>query len=242
MTDQDEPGSPRDSALQRLWLLVHDLKNNFSLMSYALHGLPRHLAAGEAAKEAFDDVRKLLTQADDVATALIDALHVQARGRTAIPLHEFLTERKPWLDVMLGPRTSLELRLPAAGGIVLASTRELERLLVALVSNAGLSLPEGGEVIIETCWLEHTASHGQAGVWPRQYVRLTVADRGHGLDHASHFRLLDPIRGDVSDVDAERDSIVSAVRRLHGWLVVDSDERAGTRVHVCLPAVPEPAE
>lgn len=240
MFDPDDPGSPRDPTIQRLWLLAHDLKNTCSVMSYAFHGLPRHLAAGHAAQEAFADVQNLLTQTSALTIGLIDALHLQAGGRAAISLHDFLTEREASLASMLGPITSLNLELSSAGGIVLAGPEELERLLVALVSNAGLSMPLGGEVTIETRWLEHAASQGRSGVWPRQYVRLTIRNMGEMLDGREQLRLLEPFRGDIPGPDAERDSIVSAVRRLHGWLIVESDRHAGTRVHVFLPAVPEP--
>jgi signal transduction histidine kinase len=243
MFDPDDPGHPGDpGATQRLWLIAHDLKNSFSLMSYAFHDLPRHLAEGHAARKAFADLRSLVTHVDFLATVLINSLEARTEGRTAIALNDFIAEREPFLRRTLAPGVTLDVRLSAAGGVVLASTGALERLLFALVSNACLAVPDGGEVAVSTCWLDHAAGAGHTGAWPRQYARLTVGSTGRRFDCAGYLRLLDPIRGDVPADAAERDSIVSAVRRLYGWLIVESDERTGTRVHVCLPAVAEPED
>jgi signal transduction histidine kinase len=243
MFDPDDPGGPGDSAaVQRLWLVAHDLKNSFSLMSHAFHDLPRHLDRGQPAKQAYGELRSLLTHVDFLATVLIDSLHVQAAGRAAIALNDFIAERESSLRRTLGPGIALNIRLSATGGLVLATTQELERLLVALVSNACLAMPDGGEVTIGTCWLDHAAGTAHPGAWPRRYVRLLISDTGDGLDRAGQLRLLDPIPGDVSAKDAERDSVVSAVRRLNGWLIVESEEGGGTRVNVFLPGVAEPPE
>lgn len=240
----DLRGDPRDAAasLHRLWLLAYDLKNSFSLLSHAFHELPRHLSDSEHARQSFTDLQSLLTHVDFLATSLIDTLGRRAAGRTAVSINDFLTEREAVLNRTLCPGITLSIRPSASGGVVLASVDEFERLLLALVSNACMAMPDGGKLTISTSWLDHGASATRSGAWPRRYLRLTVGDTGDGLDRAGHLRLLDPIPGDVPAADAERHSIVSAVRRLHGWLIVESEEGGGTRVHVCLPAVAEPPD
>lgn len=244
MSDPKDRRDPDETSasIQRIWLVAHDLKNSFSLMSYAFHELPRHLAGGEAAKQAFTELRQLLSHVDLLAAELLDSLRVQAGGRTAIALNDFLLERENILTRTLGAGVTLILRPAASGGVVLATVPELERLLFALVSNACIAMPGGGDLTIMTNWIEHAAGAANPGAWPRRYLRLTVGDTGEGLDRSAHLRLLEPLPGDASAADAERDSVISAVRRLNGWVIVESDEDAGTRVHVCLPAVPEPPD
>lgn len=230
------------ASLHRIWLLAHDLKNSFSLMSYAFQELPRHLAGGDHSKQAFTELSSLLTHVDFLAQTLLETLRQRTAGRTAVAINEFLTEQEPMIRRTLSPGIGLTLRLSATGGVVLASVSEIGRLLFALVSNACIAMPTGGEVTISTTWLDHGAALDQQPSWPRRFVRITVSDTGDGLDRHLHMRLLEPFPGDVRPLDAERDSVVSAVRRMHGWLIVESEDRIGTRVHVCLPAVPEPPD
>jgi signal transduction histidine kinase len=240
--DRRDDAADAAASLHRIWLLAHDLKNSFSLMSYAFHELPRHLAGGENPKQAFTELRTLLTHVDLLASTLLETLRLRTPGRTAVSINDFLSERDGLLRRTLGPGVTLAIRESATDAVVLASVAELERLLFALVSNACIAMPDGGEVTISTTWLDHGAGAEQQRTWPRRFIRITVGDTGDGLDRNLHMRLLEPFPGDIRPLDAERDSVVSAVRRLHGWLVVESEDRVGTRVHVCLPAVPEPPD
>lgn len=240
--DRRNEAADAAASLHRIWLLAHDLKNSFSLMSYAFHELPRHLSGGENSKQAFTELRALLTHVDLLASTLLDTLRLKTAGRSAVSINDFLAERETLLRRMLCPGVTLRVQESATGAVVLASVAELERLLFALLSNACIAMPDGGEVTISTTWLDHGAGAEQQRTWPRRFIRITVGDTGDGLDRNLHMRLLEPFPGDIRPLDAERDSVVSAVRRLHGWLVVESEDRVGTRVHVCLPAVPEPPD
>ena len=239
--DRRNDAADAAASLHRIWLLAHDLKNSFSLLSYAFHDLPRHLAAGEHSKLALTELRSLLTHVDLLASTLLETLRQRTAGRMAVSINDFLSEREGLLRRTLSPGVELVIRESATGAVVLASVGELERLLFALISNACIAMPDGGEVTISTTWLDHGAGVEQS-VWPRRFIRITIGDTGDGLDRNLHMRLLDPFPGDIRAADAERDSVVSAVRRMHGWLIVESEDRIGTRVHVCLPAVPEPPD
>jgi signal transduction histidine kinase len=239
--DRRNDAADAAASLHRIWLLAHDLKNSFSLMSHAFHELPRHLAGGQDSTQAFTELRSLLTHVDLLASTLLETLRLRTAGRTAVAINDFLSEREDLLQRTLGRGVTLSIRESATGGVVLASEAELERLVFALVSNACIAMPDGGEVTISTTWLDHGAGT-EPRAWPRRFIRITVGDTGDGLDRNLHMRLLEPFPGDMRAADAERDSVVSAVRRLHGWLIVESEDRIGTRVHVCLPAVPEPPD
>ncbi len=239
--DRRDDAADAAASLHRIWLLAHDLKNSFSLMSYAFHELPRHLSGGEHSRQAFTELRTLLTHVDLLANTLLETLRQRTAGRTAVAINDFLIEHAEPLRRSLSRDVTLTMRESATGGVVLASVAELERLIYALVSNACMAMPDGGEVTIATNWLDHAAG-AEHSAWPRRFIRITVGDTGDGLDRNLHMRLLEPFAGDIRPLDAERDSVVSAVRRMHGWLIVESEDRIGTKVHVCLPAVPEPPD
>jgi sensor histidine kinase regulating citrate/malate metabolism len=72
-------------------------------------------------------------------------------------------------------------------------------------------------------------------------VRLTISDTGERADRDPNTELLDPPPAGGPETESGQHSIAVAVRRLNGWLIVENEDRTGTRVHVCLPALPDPA-
>ncbi len=225
--------------LQGIWLVAHDLKNSFSLMSNVFEELQQHLVANEPSRRAFTELRWLLSHADTLATALLDGIRYPALVRSAVLVNEFLLERERAFNRALSPGVSLALRPSTQSLRVLATVQELERLVFALVSNACKAMPNGGDLTISAGWLDHVAGATYPGVRPRRYVRLTVSDTGDGLERDAHLSLLETFPDDSAATETARENVVSAVRRLHGWVIVESEERAGTRVHVCLPVLPD---
>jgi signal transduction histidine kinase len=234
---QTVPGA--HPAMQGVWLVAHDLKNSFSLLSNVFEELQQHLVADESSRRAFTESRWLLSHVDMLATALLDGIRYPALERSAVFINEFLLEREAMLNRALSPGVSLALRPSAQPLRVLATVPELERLLFALVSNACQAMPNGGDLTITAGWLDHVAGTTCAEVRPRRYVRLTVSDTGAGLDRDAHMSLLETFPDDGAAMETARENVISAVRRLHGWVIVESEERAGTRVHVCLPVLPD---
>ena len=192
---QTVPGA--HPSLQGVWLVAHDLKNSFSLMSNAFEELQQHLVAGESSRRALTESRWLLSHVDMLATALLDGIRYPALERSPVSINEFLLEREAVLNRVLSSGVSLALRPSAQPLRVLATVPELERLLFALVSNACQAMPSGGDLTVTAGWLDHVAGATYPGVRPRRYVRLTVSDTGDGLDRDAHMSLLETFPDDA---------------------------------------------
>jgi signal transduction histidine kinase len=232
------PASTDPSAsLQNVWLLAHDLKNAFSLMTNVFEDLQQHLVVGDASRRSFTEVRWILSHVDSVANALLDSVRDPSIDRTAVSIGDLLISRESVLKRVLTPGVSLTVRPTGANLLVLATVPELDRLLFALVSNACKAMPNGGDLTISSGWLDHVSGATHPSVRPRRYVRLTVSDTGEGVDRDTHMNLLENFPDDSHGAETARENVVSVVRRLHGWVMVESEERAGTRVHVCLPVI-----
>lgn len=222
-------------------LVAHDLKNTFHLMTLALEELQQHLPNEEPATRTLLEMRWFLSHVDYLATTLLDTVRADALERRAILLNAFLADHEPQLSRILTRGVALVVRPSAHSGSVLATPAELERLLLTLVSHACAAMPDGGEVTISTGWLDQVAGVTLPSVRPRRYVRLTVSDTGERSDRDPNAELLNPPLVKGTDEDPAY-SIAVAVRRLNGWLIVENEDGTGTRVHVCLPALPDPAE
>ncbi len=222
-------------------LVAHDLKNTFHLMTLALEELQQHLPGDEPSTRTLLEMRWFLAHVDYLATSLLDSVRADALKRRAIPLNAFLIDHEPQLSRTLTQGVVLVIRPSAHNGSVLATPAELERLVIALVSYACAAMPDGGELTISTGWLDQVAGAALPTVRPRRYVRLTVSDTGASGTRDPNAELLDPSPVQGTD-DAPAYSVAVAVRRLNGWLIVENENGTGTRVHVCLPALPDPVE
>jgi signal transduction histidine kinase len=185
-------------------------------------------------RHSLTELRWLFAHIDYLATALLDGLRAEALERTAISLNDFVLEREHALTALIPRGVDLTIRLSSASGVVLAKHAELERLLFGLVSKACNSMPNGGDLTVSTGWLDHVAGATDPCLKPRRYVRLTVSDTGEGAE--TQLRLTEPFSDNPSG--SQRENAVSAVWRLGGWLIVENQEHAGARVHVCLPSMP----
>ncbi len=150
-----------------------------------------------------------------------------------------------WASVF-APRVTLLTRLAEDTPPIMADEGQVQRLLMNLVINAAESY-EGkrGQVEIATAVTEITtlddAWHFFTDTFPPGlYVRLTVADKGKGMDAAALEHIFDPF---YSTKAAGRglglSTIQATLRRHRGAICIESEPGNGTVFHLLFPAVPE---
>jgi len=208
-------------------------------MADAVEAMQRYLVGGDAPARAFGEVRWRTAHLEYLANSILDGLQAQALERHAISLHDFLREHEDRMRALLPPSISLTFAFASSSGVVLATDAELARLVFALLAKAARAMPTGGELALSTGWLDHIAAASYPGARPRGYVRLTVSDTGDLADRDARIRLLEPFPENGDMASGPPENIVSIVWRLNGWLLVEHEGHIGTRVHVCLPAVPD---
>ena len=188
---------------------------------------------------------------------------LQATGRGRELTQQVLTfgrrrppERKP---LELGPLVHETLRLlePTAGGItlrevvaprvprVLGDAGQLHQVLTNLCTNALQAMPSGNGVLtvtLETAEVDFAFASRHPPLQAGQWVRLTVADTGVGMDETTTRRIFEPFfstRLDGTGTGLGLAVVQSIVQGHDGAVVVDSDPRRGTAFHIYLRSVPE---
>lgn len=111
--------------------------------------------------------------------------------------------------------------------LVLASSIDLEQVVLNLVHNASESKPDGADVVVET--IAH-----------QDYAELAVSDNGYGIDPRNRPHIFEPFY--TSRVDKGGTglglSVVHGIVGDHGGkLQVEAVPAGGTRVRVLLPRV-----
>jgi PAS domain S-box-containing protein len=151
--------------------------------------------------------------------------------------------RRAWMS-LLGSDISLTMKLDASPGLVSVDADQMREVLVNLVKNAVEALPNGGELAISTANMqideEYAAQHADAH--SGQYVMLSVADTGVGMDEHTRVHIFEPFfttRDRATTTGLGLATVHGSVAQHQGWITVESALGKGSAFKIYLPGVEE---
>jgi signal transduction histidine kinase/DNA-binding response OmpR family regulator len=156
-------------------------------------------------------------------------------------LNGLIEQMKDPLQHLLGNAFDLSTTLEPDIGEVSADSGQIEHLIISLVLHARDSMPEGGSIRITT--RKETVNGTKPSVCrvpPGEYVVLSIADTGPGIDAAAAERLFEPFYGAKpigKGASLALSAIYGAVKQNRGDIRVSSEPGKGTRFDICLPRI-----
>ena len=134
---------------------------------------------------------------------------------------------------------SLKVLPGAALSTVLCNSKQLQQVILNLVSNARDAMPDGGALVIETSnMVLDDIDAAQDAMAPGQYICIDVTDHGTGMNEDSLLQAFDPL------FTTKRTSMFGGLglptvyrfaRRCHGGVRIRSGISVGTSVSLFLP-------
>lgn len=120
-----------------------------------------------------------------------------------------------------------------------ADQGQIEQVLLNLFINASDAMPLGGEIFVETMKVPRKAGKDRmVELKPGDYVLLSVADTGVGMDKKTMKRIFDPFfttKGRGRGHGLGLASAYGIIKRHGGHIEVDSEVGRGTRFTLYLP-------
>jgi PAS domain S-box-containing protein len=197
-----------------------------------------------------DDMRQVMraaARAARVSQQLLAFTRQQITRPTVVELPELIARLAPVLRQLLG--ADKYLLLPAAPPLppISADADQVEQVLINLVANARDATETGDRITIAIAAVtlnSELPAGGAESIAPGRYVRLTVADTGHGMSPETLERAFDPFftTKDVGKGTGLGLSMVYGTLRRHGGYVrAMSTIGAGTIMELYWPVAAGPA-
>jgi two-component system, cell cycle sensor histidine kinase and response regulator CckA len=226
--------------------VAHDFNNLLTVIAGYAAMVTRELPAEGRARTYVEEITRAAERAAALTRQLLAFSRQQVMQPRVLDLNALLHEMRELLRRIV--REDIELSfVPGPDlGDVMADPTQIEQVVMNLVVNARDAMPGGGKLTLTTsrARLEGGEGGGSFNVATGDYVQLTVADTGIGMDETTLSRAFEPFfttkdKGQGTGLGLS--TVYGIVKQSGGYVWLESEPGQGCRVHVYLPRSVQPA-
>ncbi len=233
--------------LDALGRLVGGVAHDFNNLLTTILGNTELLQAGATGNREFNTSLKEIRTAGQRAATLTRQLLAFSRRehseRSILDINELIHGMEAVLRRTVGENIELTCNYASDLHTADLDPGQFQQVMINLISNARDAMPDGGLLTITT---ENVAvSMGVEGIPEGDYVRLSVADNGVGMDEYSRKRIFEPFyttKEHTSGTGLGLATVHGIVTDSDGHILVDSTPGKGSCFHLYFPRVDRPAE
>ncbi|HMD67593.1 MAG TPA: ATP-binding protein, partial [Chitinivibrionales bacterium] len=237
--------------MESVGLLAGGVAHDFNNIMSAIFGYATLIKAQNAAREkdAFgarlDGQITAVLRASERATDLVRKLLAFSRQGSyeekPVNLHALIDEVTTLLSHSIDKRITIDKALTALSPVVSGDQALLQSALLNLAINARDAMPDGGTLTFSTrsiAFDKESADLRSHSVAPGNYVAVTVADTGVGLDDRAREHLYEPFfttKEPGKGTGLGLASVFGTVKRHGGFIEAESNKGKGTAMTFYLP-------
>ena len=228
-------------ALGRLSASVaHDFNNLLTVIAGYSQLLQARLSAEPPVQVQLEEIVRAADRATVLTRQLLHFSRRQGSDPVVLDLNEALGALDRMIRRLIGDRITVETG-PARGlWKVRVDRGHVDQVIMNLVVNARDAMPDGGTLTLRT---ENAVVGGEEarrrlGAVPGEFVCLTVADTGCGMDEATRERIFEPFfttKGEGKGTGLGLSTVYGIVRGAGGFVEVQSEPGRGTAFRIHLP-------
>ncbi|MGH7009847.1 MAG: response regulator, partial [Caulobacteraceae bacterium] len=221
--------------------VAHDFNNLLMAMMGSLEILKKRSAGDPAALRLIDNALKGAERGAALTQRLLAFARRQELRPRPISVCELLAGMRDLMSRSLGPGVAIREVIEEGLPPIMADANQLELALMNLALNARDAMAGGGSLTISAQIAPDDAGDGLAS---GEFIRLSVADDGCGMDEATLTRAAEPFfttKGAGKGTGLGLSMVHGLAAQLGGALRLESEPGRGSRVHLILPRASEDA-
>ena len=170
--------------------VAHDFNNLLMVVLGSLEMVRKRLPDDPKILALIDNAMEGARRGATLTQRMLAFARKQELSLEAVDLAALVEGMRGMMERSIGPSIRIETSLPKGLPQLIADPNQLETILLNLVLNARDAMPDGGTIRIEA--EAETLASAKAGLPPGGYVRLSIADTGHGMDEETLARATEP--------------------------------------------------
>jgi two-component system, cell cycle sensor histidine kinase and response regulator CckA len=222
--------------------IAHDFNNLLQVINGRAELVRDEPCLDAASRASVEEIGAAGRRAARLVSQLLAFSRRQVLQPETLDLDEVVATVLGLLERTLGGHIRIEFRRGERLGAVRADRGQLEQVLMNLCINARDAMPDGGVLTVETGTVNFDAVYCRAHLWarPGNYVLLSVADTGVGMDEATQARIWEPFfttKDPGKGTGLGLPTVYGIVRQHEGLVHLYSERGRGTVFRIYLPLV-----
>lgn len=216
--------------------VAHDFNNLLTAVLGSLE-LVRRQIGDERQLNLIDNAIKGASRGISLTQRMLSFARKQELALQPVAVDVLVAEMGDLLQRSLGPLIRIETDFPADLATAAADSNQLEAAVLNLAVNARDAMPEGG--VLRVAAKNESVGRGhRSGLPDGDYIRLSVADTGSGMDAKTLAQATEPFfttKGVGKGTGLGLSMVHGMAEQLGGRLQLDSQVGRGTTVEIWLP-------
>jgi len=231
--------------------LAGGVAHDFNNLLAAIMGYSDLVLAGMSPSDPLrsdvDEIKKAVDRATALTRQLLTFSRKQVLELKTVDLNVMIGGMEKMLRLLSGDSVRFECKLADDLGLVRADATQIEQVIMNLVGNARDAMPDGGWLTVATASvsLDEGQCRGIGNIPPGEYVMLSVADTGIGMDAETRSHIFEPFfttKGRGKGTGLGLATVYGIVKQSGGGISVVSEPGKGTTMQAYLPRFRETVE
>jgi two-component system cell cycle sensor histidine kinase/response regulator CckA len=226
--------------------IAHDFNNLLMVIQGYAEIVLQEESAGPAVRKSVETIVRTTESAASLTRQLLSFSRKHVFSPQVLDLNLLVNRMSEMLLGVLRDEMEFAVKLAPDAGCVNADPGQVEQVIMNLVVNARDAMPQGGKLILETAYIGSTSRSRRSFALPvGDYVMLSVADNGVGMNPDTQSRIFEPFFTTKSKDEGTGlglSVVYNIVRASGGHVRVSSELGRGSTFQVFLPRVAAPAK
>ncbi|GFO61426.1 hypothetical protein GMST_37510 [Geomonas silvestris] len=227
--------------------IAHDFNNLLTIINGYSTLIIKGLEPGTPMRKEAEQILRAGERAADLTRQLLSFSRRQIQEPKVLNINTQVQSAEKMLRRLIGEHITLATELALDVGLIKMDPGQVEQVIMNLVVNARDASENGGLITIETGnrQLDEEFTQQHPGSIAGSYVRVTVSDRGLGMNEEVKRRLFEPFfttkemgRGTGLGLA----TVYGIVKQSGGYIDVISQPGQGASFDIYLPRVYQPAD